>query len=149
MSAALHLAKPEDLDKVLTLVAAFHEEMEINSSEDSRRAAIEPLLNGSPYGAVYLVGPTRAPIGYTVVTFSWSVEFGGMDGYMDELYIRPPVRKRGIATEVLIALPKTLAEAGIKALHLEVDREDEDSHRLYARTRFKERERYMLMTKEL
>jgi len=149
MSAALHLAKPEDLDKVLALVTAFHEEMEIKSSEDSRRAAIEPLLDGIPYGAVYLVGPTRAPIGYTVVTFSWSVEFGGMDGYIDELYIRPPVRKRGIATEVLISLPKTLAQAGIKALHLEVVREDESSHMLYARTRFQPRERHMMMTKEL
>ncbi|KAE9626519.1 GNAT family N-acetyltransferase [Parasedimentitalea maritima] len=149
MSAALHLAKPEDLDKVLALVAAFHTEMDIPSSEDSRKAAIEPLLNGIPYGAVYLVGPTRAPVGYVVVTFSWSVEFGGMDGAIDELYIRPPVRKRGIATEVLIALPKTLAEAGIAALHLEVDREDESAQRLYARTRFKARDRYMLMTKEL
>ncbi|TLP64478.1 GNAT family N-acetyltransferase [Parasedimentitalea maritima] len=149
MSAALHLAKPEDLDKVLALVAAFHTEMDIASSEDSRKAAIEPLLNGIPYGAVYLVGPTRAPVGYVVVTFSWSVEFGGMDGAIDELYIRPPVRKRGIATEVLIALPKTLAEAGITALHLEVDREDESAQRLYARTRFKARDRYMLMTKEL
>ena len=149
MSAALHLAKPEDLDKVLTLVAAFHAEMEITSSEDSRRAAIEPLLDGIPYGAVYLFGPTRAPIGYTVVTFSWSVEFGGMDGYIDELYVRPPVRGRGIATEVLIALPKTLAEAGIKALHLEVDREDTGAQRLYARTRFQLRDRFALMTKEL
>ena len=149
MSAALHLAKPEDLEKVLTLVAAFHQETGIDSSDDSRRAAIEPLLDGIPYGAVYLVGPTRAPIGYIVVTFGWSVEFGGMDGFIDELYVRPPVRGRGIASEVLIALPKTLAEAGIKALHLEVDRDNESTQKLYARTRFKARERYMLMTKVL
>ncbi|WIY24977.1 GNAT family N-acetyltransferase [Parasedimentitalea psychrophila] len=149
MSAALHLAKPDDLNKVLALVEAFHQEMGIASTEDSRRAAIEPLLNGIPYGAVYLAGPTRAPIGYTVVTFSWSVEFGGMDGSIDELYVRPAVRRRGIATEVLITLPKTLAEAGIKALHLDVDREDQSAQRLYARTRFKPQDRYMLMTKEL
>lgn len=149
MSVALHLSRPEDLEKVLTLVTAFHEEMDIASSDDSRRAAIEPLLNGIPYGAVYLAGPARAPIGYIVVTFSWSVEFGGMDGCIDELYVRPPVRGRGIATEILFALPKTLAEVGIKALHLEVDRDNESSQRLYARSRFKARDRYMLMTKEL
>jgi ribosomal protein S18 acetylase RimI-like enzyme len=149
MSAAIHLAKPDDLDKVLALVAAFHDEMEITSSDDSRRDAIFPLLDGIPYGAVYLVGPTRAPIGYIVVTFSWSIEYGGMDGFVDELYVRPPVRGRGIATEVLLALPKTLAEAGIKALHLEVDREDENAQRLYTRARFKASDRYILMTKEL
>ncbi|MGR3759107.1 GNAT family N-acetyltransferase [Roseobacteraceae bacterium NS-SX3] len=149
MSAALHLAKPEHLDKLLPLVAAFHAEQGIASSEEQRLNAVAPLLEGIPYGAVYLIGPTRAPIGYIVVTFSWAVEFGGMDGFVDELYIRPAVRGRGIATEVLTELPKTLAGAGIAALHLEVDRENETAQRLYARCRFESRERYMLMTRRL
>ncbi|KII19304.1 N-acetyltransferase [Phaeobacter sp. S60] len=149
MSAALHLARPEDLDRVLDLVAAFHAEMGIPSDDTLRRAAIEPLLEGLPYGAVYLIGPARAPVGYIVVTFSWSVEFGGMDGFVDELFIRPPVRGRGIATEVLFALPRTLAEAGIKALHLEVDKTDETARNLYARARFEPRDTYMLMSRKL
>ncbi|MDE4175125.1 N-acetyltransferase [Phaeobacter sp. PT47_59] len=149
MSAALHLAKPEHLGTLLPLVAAFHGETGIDSMEAQREAAIAPLLQGIPYGAVYIIGPTRAPIGYIVVTFSWSVEFGGMDGFVDEIYIRPAVRGRGIATEVLTELPKTLAEAGITALHLEVDRENEAAQRLYARARFAPRERFMLMSKIL
>ncbi|NVK13120.1 MAG: GNAT family N-acetyltransferase [Rhodobacteraceae bacterium] len=149
MSAALHLAKPEHLDIVLALVAAFHAESGMDSSDEHRRAGIEPLLNGHPYGAVYLIGPTRAPIGYIVITFGWSVEFGGMDGFVDELYIRPAVRGRGIATEVLTELPKTLATAGMRALHLEVDRENETAQRLYLRTRFQPRKNYILMSKQL
>lgn len=149
MSAALHLAGPEDLDKLMTLVAAFHAEEGIDSDADSRQAGIAPLLTGSPYGAVYLIGPTRAPVGYVVVTFGWSVEFGGMDGFVDELYIRPPVRGRGIASQVLSDLPNALAEAGVKALHLEVDRENEAAQRLYGRSRFRMRDRYVLMTRLL
>ncbi|EAQ44940.1 acetyltransferase, GNAT family protein [Roseobacter sp. MED193] len=149
MSAALHLARPEHLEKLLTMVEAFHAEEGLETSPELQRAGIEPLLEGIPYGAVYIIGPTRAPIGYIVVTFGWSVEFGGMDGFVDEIYIRPPVRGRGLASEVLIELPKTLAQAGIKALHLEVDRENEQAQRLYQRTRFQPRDRYMLMTKIL
>ncbi|NSY38084.1 N-acetyltransferase [Leisingera sp. ANG59] len=149
MSAALHLAKPEHLNTVLALVATFHTESGLDSSDEHRRAGIEPLLNGHPYGAVYLIGPTRAPIGYIVITFGWSVEFGGMDGFVDELYIRPAVRGRGIATEVLTELPKTLATAGMRALHLEVDRENETAQRLYLRTRFQPRKNYILMSKQL
>jgi ribosomal protein S18 acetylase RimI-like enzyme len=149
MSAALHLAGPEDLDKLMTLVAAFHAEGGIDSAPDTRRAGIAPLLAGSPYGAVYLIGPPRAPVGYVVVTFGWSVEFGGMDGFVDELYIRPPVRGRGIASQVLSDLPNALAEAGVKALHLEVDRENEAAQRLYGRSRFRMRDRYVLMTRLL
>jgi ribosomal protein S18 acetylase RimI-like enzyme len=149
MSAQIRLARPEDLATLLPLVAAFHAEEGIESSEEQRISAVQPLLEGIPYGAVYLIGPARAPVGYIVVTFSWSVEFGGMDGFVDELFIRPPVRGRGIASEVLIALPRTLAEAGIRALHLEVDKDNEAAQRLYARARFQARERYMLMTKTL
>ncbi|MEP2715209.1 GNAT family N-acetyltransferase [Pseudophaeobacter sp.] len=149
MSAALHLARPEHLEKLLTMVEAFHTEVGIGSTPELRRGGIEPLLDGIPYGVAYIIGPTRAPIGYIVVTFGWSVEFGGMDGFVDEIYIRPPVRGRGLASEVLIELPKTLAQAGIKALHLEVDRSNNAAQRLYQRTRFEPRDSYMLMTKRL
>lgn len=149
MSAALHLARPDDINRVLALVAAFHAEQGIESTDEARHAALMPLLEGIPHGCIYLIGPARAPLGYVVVTFGWSVEFGGMDGFVDEIYIRPAVRGRGIASEVLIELPKALAAAGLTALHLEVDRENEIAQRLYTRTGFRPRERYMLMSKIL
>jgi ribosomal protein S18 acetylase RimI-like enzyme len=149
MSAALHLAGPEDLDKLMTLVAAFHAEDGIDSDADSRQAGIAPLLTGSPYGAVYLIGPTRAPVGYVVVTFGWSVEFGGLDAFIDEFYIRPGVRGRGMGTDVLTALPNALAQAGVKAVHLEVDRGNDTAQRLYMRAGFDRRDRYMLMSRKL
>jgi len=149
MSAALHLAKPDDLDRLCTLVAAFHAEEELASTDEARRAGLAPLLDGIPHGAAYLIGPARAPMGYVIVTFGWSVEFGGMDAFVDEIYLRPAVRGRGIASETLISLPKALAKAGVKALHLEVDRDNETAKRLYTRAGFKARERYMLMSKRL
>ena len=114
-----------------------------------RRAAIVPLLEGSPLGAIYLIGPQRAPIGYIIVTFGWSVEFGGMDAFVDELYIRRAVRGRGIATEVLSALPLALGQAGVRAIHLEVDKDNAPAQKLYARSGFRARDRYMLMTRKL
>ncbi len=149
MSAALRLARPEDLDRLMGLVTAFHTEAQIAQDADQRREALLPLLEGIPHGCIYLIGPGRAPLGYIILTFGWSVEFGGMDGFVDEIYIRPAVRGRGIATEVLLDLPKALAEAGLTALHLEVDRTNETAQKLYMRTGFKPRERYMLMSKPL
>jgi len=149
MSAALHLAKPEHVAQLDTLVAAFHAEQGIPMSADKRRAALTPLLEGIPHGAIYLIGPPRAPIGYVIVTFGWSVEFGGMDGFIDEIYVRAGVRGRGIASEVLQILPGTLAAAGMKAIHLEVDTDNQDARRLYKRAGFSLRDRYALMTRKL
>ena len=149
MTAALRLARPDDLDRLMALVAAFHSESGIAQDDEKRRNALAPLLDGIPHGCIYLIGPGRAPLGYVILTFGWSVEFGGMDAFVDEIYIRPAVRGRGIATEVLHDLPKALAEAGLPALHLEVDRTNETAQKLYLRSGFKPRERYMLMSKLL
>ncbi|MDA7964989.1 N-acetyltransferase [Ruegeria sp.] len=149
MTAALRLARPQDLDRLMGLVAAFHAEAGIEQDADQRREALLPLLEGIPHGCVYLIGPGRAPLGYIILTFGWSVEFGGMDGFVDEIYIRPAVRGRGIASEVLLELPKALADAGLTALHLEVDRTNEAAQKLYLRTGFRPRDRYMLMSRQL
>lgn len=146
---ALTLATTDDLDRLLPLVRAFHEEGSIDVQEEDRLTGLTPLLEGSPYGGVWLIGPPRSPIGYVVVCFGWSVEFGGMDGFVDELYIRPSVRGRGIGTEVLINLPKQLAKNGLKAIHLEVSRVAVRTQEAYKRAGFKPRSDYMLMTRRL
>ncbi len=152
MSAALHLAKPDDLERLLALVAASHTEQRLASSHEDRHAGIAPLLDGIPHGtqhgAAYLIGPARAPMGYVIVTFGWSVELGGMNASIDDIYLRPAVRGRAIATETLISLPKALAGAGIKALHLEVAHDNEAAKRLYARAGFTTREGYILMRRQ-
>ena len=149
MSTALHLARPEDLDRLLPLVEAFHSEEGIVLEDEDRVAALMPLLDGSPLGAIYLIGPTRAPVGYIVINFGWSVEFGGMDAFVDEFFIRPKVRGRGMGGDTLTALAGALGDAGVRAFHLEVDRDNEPARRLYARSGFEPRTRYMLMTRKL
>ena len=97
-------------------------------------------------GAVWLIGLRRAPVGYIALSFGWSIEFGGMDGIIDEFFIRENVRGRGMGTEVLMALMPQLAQAGLKALHLEADPANEPALRLYQRRGFKVRDGYHFLT---
>lgn len=146
---ALNLAKPDDLDRLIPLVTAFHAEEGVSLDDEARRAAVQPLLDGSPHGAIYLIGPGRAPIGYIVISFGWSVEFGGLEGLLDEFFIRPGVRGRGIGSEVLRQLPKALGAAGVKALHLEVAHGNTRAQELYKRLRFEPKDNYMLMSRKI
>ena len=149
MTAALTLAKPEHAGVLLPLIAAFHTEEGIDSSDAHRTDAIAPVLEGIPHAVIYLIGPARAPIGYAAVSFGWSIELGGLDGMLDELYVRPGVRGRGIATEVLMTLPNALAQAGLRTIHLEVDQTNAAAQRLYQKAGFRPRERYVLMSRAL
>jgi len=149
MTTAMHLATPDDAPRILPLIAAFHEEYGLPLDDAAREAALMPLLKGSPLGAVWMLGLAKAPTGYVIITFGWSMELGGMDAFVDELYVRPKVRKRGIASEALMTISHSLADVGVKALHLEVDKTDEATQRLYTRARFEMRDRYSLMTRML
>lgn len=146
---SLHLASSEDLERILTMVSAFHAERGFDTDAGHREAAVAPLLDGSPHGAIWLIGPRKAPVGYLVVTFGWSLEFGGLDAIVDEIYIRPAVRGRGMGTEAMDGIAKALRQAGVRALHLEVDRSSERTQRFYARSRFELRDGYAFMSRIL
>ncbi len=146
MSARLHLAAEDDLDRLLPLVAAFHAFAGIAQDGAARREALLPLLQGSPHGAIWLIGLRRAPVGYIAVSFGWSIGMGGMAGFIDEFFIRENVRGRGMGTEVLIALLPQLARAGLRAVHLEARTEDARAARLYERRGFRRRGDTSLMT---
>ena len=145
--STLQLARPDDLPKLEALVAGYHAFEGIDSTPESRAAALMPLLEGTPLGVAYLIGPRVAPVGYIVISFGYSVELGGMDGFIDEFFIRERVRGRGMGSEVLLSLLPALEQHGLKALHLEVDRDNEAAQRLYARAGFKPRDKYHLMTR--
>ena len=145
----LHLASAEDLERLLPLVAAFHGEMNLDTDAAHHQAAIRPLLEGSPHGAIWRIGPRRAPVGYVVISFGWSVEYGGLDGVVDEIYVRSAVRGRGMGFEALNGIAKARGASGVSALHLEVDRDDARAQRFYSRARFAPRDGFMFMSRLL
>lgn len=146
---AIHRATEADSEILVPMIAAFHAEEGIDTDAPHITRAIAPLLAGSPHGEVFLAGPRRAPAGYALVCYGWSIEYGGLDAYLDELYLRPAVRGRGIGGDVLQSLSHYLAEKGAGALALEVDYDNEAAIRTYERSGFQARGRYGLMVRTL
>lgn len=144
MSQLLHLATAADTERLLPMIVAYHAEENIDVDDAHRRTAIAPLLEGSPHGAIWLIGPKMSPVGYVAVSFGWSIELGGMEGFIDEIWVREKVRGRGMGSEAIDALLKVLKGTGLKAMHLEVS-EGNRAERLYARHGFKRRA-FALMT---
>ncbi|NCO86870.1 MAG: GNAT family N-acetyltransferase [Rhodobacterales bacterium] len=124
MSTAIHLARPDDIEALVALMARGHAERALTFDDAHRRKAVRPLLDGSPHGAVWLIGPQRAPLGYVVVAFGWSVALAGLEGWIEDVFVRPSVRRRGIGTEVLHAVAVSLAQGGVRALNVRLSDAD-------------------------
>jgi len=147
MSAALHLAGPDDLERLSALVATHHGDSDLPPA--TRDQALKDLLGGNVQGAAYLIGMRRAPVGYVVVSFGFSVRHGGQDATIDDLFIREKLRGRGMGSEVLISLAKALANGGIKAIHLRGWRNDPQSHARLARIGFRASDDGPILTRTL
>ena len=149
MCAAITLAKPDDLDRLEGLVMLCHQEMGIDVSPNQRRQGLAHVLANSPHAAAYLSGPVRAPVGYLMLSFGWSLELMGHYCTIDQIYVRSGVRGRGIASEVMTKLTSMLKSTDIKSIHIHASQENASSKRLFKRAHFRNGRTFTLMLRDL
>ena len=127
-------AHPHDLDLLVALSAEFNE-IDRHSHDESRvRAALSPLLKDDALGVVYLLGESRD--GYAVVTWGYSIESGGRDALLDEMYLRP--RGEGYGGAALEEILGDLHQRGLTRLFLETERANTRVRAFYGRHGFTE-----------
>jgi ribosomal protein S18 acetylase RimI-like enzyme len=136
-----------DLAVLQRLVRAYY--AEVGSAFDERRqcAALARLVGGDALGRGWLVRLDGRVVGYIVLTWSFSLESGGLDGYIDELFLEPEVRGRGIGTRVLALADLEARRLGLLRLYLEVEHGN-PAINLYRRAGFVDHRRH-LMSKRL
>jgi len=144
MSDLLRPAKPEDFDRIATLVDEYHAESGYAFGDAGPRAALYRLLHDPSVGRVWAILHEGACVGYVVLSFGYSLEYHGRDAFVDELFVQPAYRGRGAGTRVLEALLPACRALGIHALHLEVERDNETAQRLYRRLGFRGNDRQLL-----
>ena len=83
-------------------------------------------------------------VGYVVVCHGYSIEYGGVTGFLDELYLLPAARGRGIGSATLRFLRKESGRRGWVSLLLEVVRGNRKAARLYARRGFADHGRTLM-----
>jgi L-amino acid N-acyltransferase YncA len=66
------------------------------------------------------------------------MEYGGLRGFIDDLYVRPAVRGEGAGAALLAAARAAAVERGVRALHVEVGPENLTARRLHARAGYVE-----------
>ena len=101
---------------------------------------------GDPHHSGFAGG--SRPVGYAVLTFVHSIEFGGRCGFVDELYVEPPARGRGVGRRALELVAGEARSLGVRVLLLEVSPANERAAGLYRSCGFADR-KYRLMTRRL
>jgi GNAT superfamily N-acetyltransferase len=130
----IRIATPADAPAVRGMMDAFYIEdrLAMHPSADS---ALTELLADASLGVVLLDDDT-AIAGYAVVTLGFSLELGGRDAFVDELYVEPAFRQQGRGSALLAAAKDWARRARARVIHLEVAQPDEAKVRFYTAAGF-------------
>jgi len=138
-----------DIDVLVLLVGAYHAFEALDSTADTRREAVRRLLADPALGRIWLIRVDGRTVGYIALCFGYSIEFAGHDAFIDEFFIDENVRGRGVGRAVLEQIGTRARDHGIRALHLEVAKNNTRAQRLYAAAGFEARDKYYLMSRYL
>jgi diamine N-acetyltransferase len=137
-------AETSDVETLLVFMQDFYEHEQLTFDEQIARKALQQILTDDSLGRVFLIRCGGEAVGYTVLTFGFSLEFHGRDAFVDELYIRASHRGRGIGKHALSFLSDVCRELDIRALHLEVERANAVAQGLYRKAGFADHDRYLM-----
>ena len=124
-------ATPADAARVARLLDAFNREYDTPTPGPVVLAGrLERLLAGGDVVALLAGEP---PVGLALVTLRPNVWYDGPVGLLDELYVVPEQRGRGLGGALLRAAEQGVRSRGGELLEINVDGEDTAARRFYER----------------
>jgi GNAT superfamily N-acetyltransferase len=127
-------ATTADLDGLLDLIQEFYLVDQHDYARDHVVPALTPLLADDALGQVWVIEEGAVLTGYAMVTWSWSVESGGRDCILDEIYVRRTGSGEG--GRLLEHALQEAAAFGARAVFLETEAPNDQARRFYERHGF-------------
>ena len=140
----MRFAESEDIPQLVALMTEFYAETATPLDANQAATAFAALLAHDQLGQVWVIQANKRTVGYVVVTFSYSMEFGGRNAFLDDLFIRAPFRGDGLGAAALQEVRRFCVDRGVRALHLETGRDNVAAHALYRKAGFVVTDRQLL-----
>jgi GNAT superfamily N-acetyltransferase len=129
-------ATAADQARVVELLAAQLDEHSLAPARTALEAAAAALIGEPRLGRIFVAEIGGRIVGVAALSWSFSLEHGGRGAWLDELYVVPEQRGRGIGAALLDAVRAAAAAGGALAMDLEVEAGHERVASLYERHGF-------------
>ncbi len=130
-------ATAADRDDLIALLAAQLAEHDIPLEGDRLAGAIDGALADPRRATMLIARDGDRAVGVAYVSTVWALEHGGLSCWLEELYVVPALRERGIGTRLLEAVVGHARALGCAAVDLEVEASHARVAGLYRRHGFR------------
>jgi GNAT superfamily N-acetyltransferase len=144
---SLRPATSADLPDLLHMVASYHSHEGITPRPASALSdTLRGLLDHPDRGRIWLILHNDQPAGYLAIAFGYSIELGGREAAIDEIFVNPDHRGKGLGAKALTTFLDWAEGENLVAIHLDVAPKNDGARRLYARFGFESFMGYDLMS---
>jgi GNAT superfamily N-acetyltransferase len=130
------MADARDADTLFQMLQHQFSEHQIALDADRLLSAIHHLISNRALGFALMAREGDVPVGLAVISLAWTLEHGGRSAWLDELYVVPHKRSRGIGRLLIEKVIEMAKEQGCLDLDLEVDIDHRRAEKLYEQSGF-------------
>ena len=135
-NVTIRTATLRDRNMLLKLIRAYYRYDHLRFDRKMIEEGLLELLKREEFGKAWLIFYGRRCIGYLIFTFLFDLEFGGRQVGVTDLFIDARFRRKGLGRRVLCELEQYCQREGIKAIELQVIRENRKVVAFYKRLGF-------------
>lgn len=95
------------------------------------KTLFQEFISNEHLGKSWLIYSENEIVGYIILTFIFSFEYGGKIAFLDELFIKETARGKGFGKEAIQFIQREAPKLSLKLLYLEVEPHNENAQKLY------------------
>ncbi|MBQ2806620.1 MAG: GNAT family N-acetyltransferase [Clostridia bacterium] len=135
MQSMIRNIQERDREEVLCMMRTFYASDAVwsNGSDEIFAADVDACLSDSPYIEGYVFEDDGVLQGYAMVAKSFSTEFGKPCMWLEDIYVAPEFRDRGIGSAFMSYIQNKYTDA---IFRLEVEPENERAVHVYEKCGF-------------
>ena len=95
------------------------------------KTLFQEFITHEHLGKSWLIYSENEIVGYIILTFIFSFEYGGKIAFVDELFIKETARGKGFGKEAIQFIQQEVPKLKLKLLYLEVEPHNENAQKLY------------------
>lgn len=120
-----------DIDTIVLLMQDFYAKDHYPIDTEKSKELFKTFIENETLGKSWLIYHNNEAVGYVILTFIFSFEYGGTIAFLDELYLSEKARGKGIGKATLQFVQTEALKLKLKIIYLEVEEHNENAQKLY------------------
>ena len=127
-------ARVDEIEEMLPLIRAYCEFYETEPDDEGLRRMFETLIGEPSQGTVFIARADGRAVGFATLDWKWSSLKAARIGYLEDLFVDPDARGKGIADALIEICADRCRELGMPAMDWLTAQDNHRAQQVYNRT---------------